>query len=122
MSDLKIRVREGDVIIDKDAAIPSIEFSSRIKDLIIQDMKLAVVVKLLGRTIGYKTFYDKILNLWKPTGPFQLVDLEGDCFIVKFQNDMDFHTALLDARWTLGYLRALPYSATLGPIFFHLKL
>ncbi|MBA0583111.1 hypothetical protein Gorai_013984, partial [Gossypium raimondii] len=33
--------------------IPTIAFSDRIKDILFKEMELTVILKLLGRTIGY---------------------------------------------------------------------
>ncbi|MBA0596646.1 hypothetical protein Gorai_013457 [Gossypium raimondii] len=49
-------------------------------------MALTVVVKLLGRNLAYTTFHNRIFSLWKPTHSFQLMDVENDHFLVRFQN------------------------------------
>ena len=45
---------EGYVIESHDGVMPSIKFSARIQEKLIQPWKNLVVVKLLGRNIGYK--------------------------------------------------------------------
>ncbi|MBA0580409.1 hypothetical protein Gorai_022628 [Gossypium raimondii] len=53
-------------------------------------MATTVVVKLLGRNIGYNTFQNKIYNLWRLATPFKLMDVEHGYFLVKFQSNEDF--------------------------------
>lgn len=42
--------------------IPSIEFSDRIHQILIRDMDNTVILKLLGRNIGYLTLKNKIYS------------------------------------------------------------
>jgi len=113
----EVVIREEDVVIKKDEAIPSISFSERVIDLLFQSMKLAVVVKLLGRSIGYKRLKDKLINMWKPIGPIQLIDLEENCFIVKLQDDHDYQSALIDGPWVIfgHYLTVQPWTPKFSP-------
>ncbi|PPR83849.1 hypothetical protein GOBAR_AA36863 [Gossypium barbadense] len=46
---------EGDIMRSFVNSIPSIKFSERINQLLINDMAFIVVIKLLGRSIGYAT-------------------------------------------------------------------
>lgn len=115
-SEVVILAEEEDVVIKKDEAIPSISLYERVIDLLNQSMKLAVVVKLLGRSIGYKRLFDKLINMWKPIGPIQLIDLEENCFIVKFQDDHDYQSALIDGMvWPLPYGRVQPWTPKFSP-------
>ncbi|KAH1038326.1 hypothetical protein J1N35_040069 [Gossypium stocksii] len=45
--------------------IPSINFSKRVNQILIKDMEYTVVIKLLGRNIGYSTLQNKIYSLWR---------------------------------------------------------
>ncbi|CAN1805118.1 hypothetical protein LINPERHAP1_LOCUS24142 [Linum perenne] len=39
--------------------------------------------------------------MWKPTGAMQVVDLDKDCFLVKFGNDQDYFRALTGGPWMI---------------------
>ncbi|KAE8673137.1 hypothetical protein F3Y22_tig00111810pilonHSYRG00091 [Hibiscus syriacus] len=71
-----------------------------------------VVVKLLGRRIGYTTLQNKLYDLWKPSQPFRLMDIENDYFLVSLRKRSDFLTALSDGPWTIfgHYLTVEPWS------------
>lgn len=57
--------------------IPSINFSERIKKLLIKNMATIVVAKLLGRNLDYSTIHNIIFNLWKPSLSFHVMDVEN---------------------------------------------
>ncbi|MBA0688577.1 hypothetical protein Goari_006353 [Gossypium aridum] len=60
---------EGDVkksIVD---GIPPIDFSERIHRQLIKDLKIIVILKLMGRNIGFSILNNKIYSLWKPSLP-----------------------------------------------------
>ena len=64
-------------------------------------MGIAVVVKLLGRKIGYRQLRMKLQMLWKPIGQCKLIDLDDDCFLVRFKEDLDYQNALLNGPWVI---------------------
>ncbi|KAI9113491.1 hypothetical protein K1719_015418 [Acacia pycnantha] len=80
-------------------------------------MGLAVVIKLLGRKIGYCQLRNQLHNLWKPTGHLKLTDLDEDCFLVRFQDDMDYQNALLTGPWMVygHYLTVQPWTPSFKP-------
>lgn len=44
----------------------------------------ALIVKVFGKTVGYNFLHAKILNLWKPSGRIDMVDLGKDFYLVRF--------------------------------------
>lgn len=75
---------EGDVIRSTINGIPRIDFSDRIKQILYKEMETNVVLKLLGRSIGYNAIHNRISSLWKLSKPFQLMDFENGYYLVKF--------------------------------------
>ncbi|MBA0558468.1 hypothetical protein Golob_015484, partial [Gossypium lobatum] len=45
------------------------------------------------------TFLDRITLLWNPKCPIQLMDLENDFFLVRFQDENDYNKALIGGLW-----------------------
>ncbi|MBA0734685.1 hypothetical protein Gogos_018583 [Gossypium gossypioides] len=60
---------EGDVKKSMVNGIPAIEFSERIQQILFKGMETTMVLKLLGRNIGYATLFNRISSLWRPTTP-----------------------------------------------------
>ncbi|KAI9108447.1 hypothetical protein K1719_020638 [Acacia pycnantha] len=87
---------QGDVAIGLNGNIPTVDFASHVQEALNQRMGLAVVVKLLGRKINYRFLRPQLQNLWKPSGQIKIIDLHDDCFLVRFEDDMDYQNALLN--------------------------
>lgn len=64
-------------------------------------MGFSVVIKLLGKSIGYQQLRPEIQKIWKLTGTFRLTDLEDGCFLVRFKVESDFHHILLGGPWVV---------------------
>ncbi|KAK8495559.1 hypothetical protein V6N11_008786 [Hibiscus sabdariffa] len=76
-----IDLLEGDVIRITANGMASIDFSTRIQTLAEKIFNQTVVVKLLGRKLGYTVLQTKVLDLWKPTEQVQIMDIENDYFL-----------------------------------------
>ncbi|KAK5794167.1 hypothetical protein PVK06_035376 [Gossypium arboreum] len=74
--------------------IPSIDFLDRINKILIKGMEFTVVVKLLGRNIGYGPLHNHISSLWKPTQPFRLMDVANRYYLIRFLSRADYDAAL----------------------------
>ncbi|KAL4271513.1 hypothetical protein GQ457_13G016790 [Hibiscus cannabinus] len=109
-----VRTREMD-------GVPFIDFSDRVKDLAVKSMDFTLVLKVLGRCVGYTTLYNRIISLWKPTHQIKLIDIENDHFLVKFASLLDFIHALTDGPWTIfrHYITVEPWSVDFSPLQDH---
>ncbi|KAK5813290.1 hypothetical protein PVK06_028738 [Gossypium arboreum] len=74
--------------------MPTISFSDQIKEILFKEMELIMVIKLLGRSIGYNTLHNRITSLWKPISPFYLMDIENGYYLVRFVNRSDYDRIL----------------------------
>ncbi|KAI9088605.1 hypothetical protein K1719_029719 [Acacia pycnantha] len=112
-----IVLKQGDVSIGLNGSIPTVDFASHVLDTLNRKMGLAVVIKLLGRRIGYRPLRTQLQNLWKPAGQFKLTDLDEDCFLVRFQEDLDYQNALLSGPWMVygHYLTVQPWTPAFKP-------
>lgn len=59
-------------------------FLDRVHRFTERKMARSVVIKLLGRTIGFNTLLNKVSLLWNIRGRVQLMDLENDFYLVRF--------------------------------------
>ncbi|MFQ6667999.1 hypothetical protein Gotur_033834 [Gossypium turneri] len=46
----------------------------------------SVVLKMLGWNIGFTALQNRLYGIWRPSQPFQLMDIENGYFLAKFQN------------------------------------
>ncbi|KAE8710075.1 hypothetical protein F3Y22_tig00110328pilonHSYRG01226 [Hibiscus syriacus] len=111
INDDEIVVFEEDYVIDKLCVFPTIRFSEKVHDQIDKNMRNVIIVRLLGRMIGYKALLNRIKALWKPIGEIQLIDLENNYFLVKFADEDDY-TKVTEGSWTIygSYLTVQPWS------------
>ncbi|KAK8541634.1 hypothetical protein V6N12_014261 [Hibiscus sabdariffa] len=101
-------VNADDVKVDMSGLFSSVDFSEQVHDRIDHNMCRSLIVRLLGRSIAYKTLMGRIQVLWQPKGAFQLVDLANDYFLVMFENEYDYEHVLEGHPWTVfrSYLNA----------------
>ncbi|KAK9042765.1 hypothetical protein V6N11_071125 [Hibiscus sabdariffa] len=99
--DEEIEIQEGDVICSLVDGIISIDFSNRIQSLPEKSLDQTLVVKLLGRRIGYTTLRTKIYEIWKPKQAIRLMDIENDYFLVTFKLCSDYLKVLANGPWTI---------------------
>lgn len=108
---------EGDIQKSMVNGIPSIVFSERIQQLLIKGMENTVVLKLLGRNIGYYILDNKIYSIWKPSSSFHLMDIENGYFLATFKSKFDCEKVLSEGPWTIfhQYLAVQPWSISFNP-------
>ncbi|MFQ6629722.1 hypothetical protein Gotur_007027 [Gossypium turneri] len=66
---------------------PAVAFSDRVHQYLLKDMKTMIVVKFLGWSIGYATLQNRVSSLWRPSKPFQLMDVENGYFFRKISEE-----------------------------------
>ncbi|KAH1055845.1 hypothetical protein J1N35_033910 [Gossypium stocksii] len=89
---------------------PSIDFSERVYKLLEQEMATSVALKMLGRNLGITTLHNRLYGIWRPSRPFQLMDIENGYFLAKFQSSADYDKILTRS---VGYLWSLSYCPAL---------
>ncbi|MBA0668353.1 hypothetical protein Goklo_001274 [Gossypium klotzschianum] len=116
-TNIDLELKDGDILRSVTNGIPGIDFSDRIKKILVRDMESTMVVKLLGRNIGYGALHNRILNLWKPSQPFRLMDVANGYYLVRFQSMGDYEMALTPGPWTVfgHYLTVQPWIVDFDP-------
>lgn len=79
----------------------------KVKENLSFSWKDALVVKLLGKKIGYVTIKDKLKAIWKLMGGFELVEIGHGHFIVKCDLEDDRIKVIEGGPWMIFY----PYLA-----------
>lgn len=64
--------------------------------------RLSLIIKLVGKSVGYQFLMRWLQLLWKPQHAFSLVDLHNDFFIARFSNKLDYEVALLNGAWVIS--------------------
>ena len=92
---------EEDVTFREEEPVPYIAFSSRIRDRLVEPWEHSVVVKTLGRNLGYRALSFRLNKVWSSTTGFDIIDLANDYFLICFNNAKDVEFALTEGPWTV---------------------
>ena len=74
----KIELHEGD------KQKPRISFDKSVIEAISAPWQEALVIKLLGRNVGYLLIKEKLKSLWRLQGGFDIMSAGGGYYMVKF--------------------------------------
>ncbi|EEF45695.1 conserved hypothetical protein [Ricinus communis] len=94
--DKALTVKEGDIVILTKSGQPAIILSRQLSQYITHPCKQSIVVKLLGRPIGYNMLCSRIKALWKSISFLKVVDLDNNYFLIRFSHEEDMNLALID--------------------------
>lgn len=64
--------------------------------------KFSLVVKLLGKRIGFKWMNQRLHHLWARNGEIKVIDLTDDYFLIRFNSEKDYHFALFEGPWMIA--------------------
>lgn len=84
---------------------PNTCFSQRLHDKLDLEWRCAVIIKLMGKpnsSNALKFMADSLRRKWNPQGPWQIIDLPNDYFVVKFHLHEDMDTALYGGPWIIA--------------------
>lgn len=62
----------------------------------------ALIVKVVGKTVGYQFLTSQIMTMWKPSGQLDCIDLERVFFLIRFSLKEDYDRVLKDGPWFIG--------------------
>lgn len=87
---------------DLEAGIASLNLSGAKKASIRALWSNALIVKVIGKTVGYHFLTLRIMSIWKPCGRLECIDLEQDFFLIHFSSKEDFDRVLKEGPWFVG--------------------
>ncbi|GAY69345.1 hypothetical protein CUMW_271230 [Citrus unshiu] len=94
-------LEEDDVIFWDEEPMPFIAFSNRVHERLAHPWEHSMVVKILGRNLGYRVLLTRLKSIWSATKGFTVVDLAQDYYLVRFSNERDVEYALTEGPWTV---------------------
>ncbi|KAJ4830424.1 hypothetical protein Tsubulata_023054 [Turnera subulata] len=59
----------------------------------------SVILKVIGRDIGYKALHTPLLQVWKPSGSLVLLDLGQGCFLASLHQLEDVEKVIKKEPW-----------------------
>ncbi|KAL4364157.1 hypothetical protein GQ457_04G008120 [Hibiscus cannabinus] len=112
LSELDVDVREDDVRVGRSSTLPEIQFSDQVHSQVDAQLARSVIVRLLGKSIGYRALLNRIRSLWSPKGDMSLIDLDNEYYLARFALEEDFQMVLSGGPWVIygNYLTVQPWS------------
>lgn len=103
------KMREEDYVSDDDAYdvkddnvdCPIISLTKEEKARIRKPWRQTLIIKVLGRTVGYTYLLKWLKTIWRPKAAMELVSMENDYHLVRFASVMDYEFAKLQGPWTV---------------------
>lgn len=80
---------------------PLITLTKEEKVRIRRPWKQTLIIKVLGRTVGYTYLLKRLKTLWRPKAAMDLVTIENDYHLVRFSSIIDYEFAKLQGPWTV---------------------
>ena len=72
----------------------AVKLSSEMRKQIRSKWAYALIVKVVGRTVGFHFLCNRVMSLWKPAGRLDCVDLGKDYFLMRFGLVEDYNNVL----------------------------
>ncbi|XP_058783386.1 uncharacterized protein LOC131658066 [Vicia villosa] len=96
---------------------PQIFLSKQEERRIQRPWRRGVIVKLLGRKIGYKALENRLKQMWVRKGIIRIIDLGYDYYLVCFTHDDDKNAVMMDGPWFIydHYLTVKEWSPDFHP-------
>ncbi|XP_057432116.1 uncharacterized protein LOC130724864 [Lotus japonicus] len=98
--------------VNDNTQLPQLHVDKSVIDNMCSPWKDALVVGLLGKKLGFRTMKDRLSNIWKLVGEFDLLDIDNGFFMVKFDRKEDKKKVMDGAPWLIfdHYLAVAPWS------------
>ena len=45
---------------------------------------MSLIIKVLGKEVGYRLLFSKIQKMWNPKGSMEMIDMKNDYWLVMF--------------------------------------
>lgn len=81
---------------------PSILLTKEDKQRIRSPWKFALIVKLLGRNIGYTYLCNRLKQIWSIKGSLQVIDLDNGYYCVRFSSRIEYDFVLTGLPWLIA--------------------
>ena len=79
--------------------LPKVFLENEVFEDMCTPWKDALVIKLLGKTLGYNTLKDRLKKVWKVQGGFEIMDNDNGFCMVKFDKATDGEKVISDGPW-----------------------
>lgn len=107
----EIQIREREDMIEKklvrieledgNRLLPKVYLEPKVFQELCTPWKDAIVVKLLGKNLGYNTMRDRLQKIWRLQGGFDIMDNDNGFYKVKFDLAADKEKVITGGPWLI---------------------
>ncbi|KAK2969415.1 hypothetical protein RJ640_020358 [Escallonia rubra] len=103
--------------VDDNPLKPAISLSPNLLRKIRKKWENTLIVKLLGKSIGFRALSTRLRAMWNLQGEFEIIDLDGGFFLLKFDYIQDYHYVTNGGPWIIlnHYLTVRKWEANFKP-------
>ncbi|CAL1359965.1 unnamed protein product [Linum trigynum] len=87
---------------EEDPKCPPIQFSAAEERLFCRDLRSALVVKALGRSVSYTAMSLRLNTIWAKAGGIQVTSMKKGYFLIRFTSGLDYERAITGGPWMIG--------------------
>nr|GLL37616.1 uncharacterized protein LOC109187360 [Ipomoea trifida] len=93
----------GDIVngSKKDSKCPIISVTKEEKERLRRPWRRSLIIKLLGRKVSYCYLLQKLKRMWNLDASFELIALDQDLFLAKFESLRDYDYAKFLGPWVI---------------------
>ncbi|CAN1752273.1 hypothetical protein LINPERHAP1_LOCUS4657 [Linum perenne] len=96
-----IPVGVNNIVLSASNGVKGLSLSNGFKEKLCKPWANYVVVRLLGKNVGYPYLCNRLRAIWRPVGNLHIVDLDRSCFLIKFAFEQDYYKALTGGPWMI---------------------
>ncbi|CAN1142693.1 hypothetical protein LINPERHAP2_LOCUS13202 [Linum perenne] len=98
-----ICVGENDITPVISNGVRALRLSQGFKEKLCKPWTNTVVIRLIGKSVGYSYLCNRLRSMWKPSSSMQVIDVDLNCFMVRFGEEKDYFRALTGGPWRVEY-------------------
>ncbi|CAN1160034.1 hypothetical protein LINPERHAP2_LOCUS23068 [Linum perenne] len=83
--------------------VRGLRLSREFKEKLCKPWSNTVVIRLIGKSVGYSYLYNRLKSMWKPSSSMQVIDVDLNFYIVRFGDEKDYFRALTGGPWCVEY-------------------
>lgn len=92
---------DDDVIIqeEEEEDCPTIALTKEEKARLRNPWRLTLIIKVMGRKVSFAYLLRRIKSMWRPKAPMEMVAIDNDYFLVRFQYVEDYKFTKYEGPW-----------------------
>lgn len=87
--------------VNENRLTPMVHVEKKVLEELSLPWKEALVVKLLGKTLGFNIMKSKLSLTWKLSGGFKIIDIENGFYMVQFDDNEDRNKVIKGSPWMI---------------------